>query len=104
MESAHRTSLAKGEVGRREKEYPDAKGFFYRSGQTLGRRDSKTRVPRIWFWYRTWIRALTAYKPFANAHLNEITGELASGFAAHRLTQGMAVSTANYSLRVLRVP
>jgi integrase len=38
----------------------------------------------------------------ADARLDEITGEGASDFAAHRLTEGMQVSTANNSLRVLR--
>src|SRR5205814_3700287 len=55
-----------------------------------------------WTWYRTRIRALLAYKPMADARLDEITGELASEFAAHRLGKGMQVSTANNSLRVLR--
>jgi hypothetical protein len=55
-----------------------------------------------WLWYRTGIRALTNHKPLATARLDEITGELASEFAAHRLPEGMEVSTANNSLRVLR--
>ena len=37
-----------------------------------------------------------------NNPCNEITSELASAFASHRLTRGMQVSTANNSLRVLR--
>jgi integrase len=55
-----------------------------------------------WLWYRTGIRALSAYKPLARTTLDEITGELASEFAGHRLSEGMQVSTANNSLRVLR--
>jgi integrase len=38
----------------------------------------------------------------ADTPLNEITNEIASDFAAHRLREGMQVSTANNSLRVLR--
>lgn len=57
---------------------------------------------KSWLWYRTGIRALTNYRPLADAHLDEITGELASAFAAHRLREGMQVSTANNSLRALR--
>ena len=45
---------------------------------------------------------LDGYKPLADAPLNEITGELASDFAAYRLRKGMQVATANNSLRVLR--
>jgi integrase len=55
-----------------------------------------------WEWYRTGIRALTGYKPLANKPLDEIKGELASEFAAHRLREKMQVSTANNSIRVLR--
>jgi len=51
---------------------------------------------------QTGIRALTAYKRLAGAPLDQITGELASEFAGHRLRDGMQVSTANNSLRVLR--
>ena len=55
-----------------------------------------------WTWCRTGIRALTGYRPLADARLDAIAGELVSGFASHRLHEGMQVSTANNSLRVLR--
>lgn len=57
---------------------------------------------KSWLWYRTGIRALTNYRPLSGARLDEITSGLASGFAAHRLREGMEVSTANNSSRVLR--
>jgi integrase len=68
----------------------------------LSRARFETACRKNWTWYRTGIRALTAYKPLAEVHLDRITGELASAFAAHRLREGMQVSTANNSLRVLR--
>ena len=104
MESAHRTSLAKGEVGIRDKKpvlslvkfiddrfEPWAKATFERSS------------PKTWFdWYRVGLRAIKRYKPLADSMLNEITGEIVAEFAAHRLTSGLQVSTVNSSLRVLR--
>ncbi|MFY9582888.1 MAG: tyrosine-type recombinase/integrase [Candidatus Acidiferrales bacterium] len=57
---------------------------------------------KSWLWYRTGIRALTNYRPLADALLDEITGELASDFAAHRLREGMQITTLNNDLRVLR--
>ena len=45
---------------------------------------------------------MVGYKVLAGSPLDQITGELASEFAAHRLRMGMQVSTANNSLRVLR--
>jgi hypothetical protein len=48
-----------------------------------------------WYWYRTGIRALTKYKPLAEVNLDQITIDVASEFAAHRLREGMQVRTAN---------
>ena len=103
MESAHRTALAKGEVGIREpKPVPTLKDFCSKRVEPWARSMFENTCWKNWTWYRTGIRALTAYKPLADARLDEITGELASEFASHRLTEGMQVSTANNSLRVLR--
>jgi integrase len=103
MESAHRTSLAKGEVGIREKTAtPTLKDFCSERVEPWAKARFETTCLKNWTWYRTGIRALVAYKPMAEARLDRITGELASEFAAHRLAKGMQVSTANNSLRVLR--
>lgn len=103
MESAHRTSLAKGEVGIREKKVvPTLREFCSQRVEPWAKARFETACRKNWTWYRTGIRALTKYKPLADVQLDQITGELASGFAAHRLREGMQVSTANNSLRVLR--
>jgi hypothetical protein len=103
MESAHRTSLAKGEVGIREpKVVPPLKEFCTARVEPWAKSTFEKTTVKSWLWYRTGIRALTRYKPLADARLDEINSELASGFAAHRLREGMQVSTANNSLRVLR--
>lgn len=103
MESAHRTSLAKGEVGIREKKVaPTLKEFCSQRVEPWAKARFETACRKNWTWYRTGIRALTAYKPMADARLDAVTGEVSSDFAAHRLTEGMQVSTANNSLRVLR--
>ena len=104
MESAHKTSLAKGEVGIREKKpsltlsefidkrfEPSVKAAFEKSS------------PKTWLdWYRPNLRAIKAFKPLANCKLEEITTEKASEFAAHRQAQGLQISSINSSLRVLR--
>lgn len=103
MESAHRTSLAKGEVGIREKRIaPRLDEFCSERIEPWARATFEKSCRKNWTWYRTGIRALTAYKPLAGARLDEIAGELASEFASHRLREGMQVATANNSLRVLR--
>lgn len=104
MEAAHKTSLAKGEVGIRDKKplmtlsefcddrfEPWAKATFEKSS------------PKTWFdFYRVGLRAIRNYRPWANLRLDEITSERAAEFAAYRQSQGLQVSTANSSLRVLR--
>lgn len=103
MEAAHRTSLAKGEVGIREKKLaPALREFCSQRVEPWAKARFGTTCVKNWTWYRTGIRALLAFKPMADVRLDEITGELASEFAAHRLGKGLQVSTANNSLRVLR--
>lgn len=103
IESAHRTSLAKGEVGIREKKtVPTLFEFCSFRVEPWAKARFEKVCHKNWTWYRTGIRALTGYKPLATARLDHISGELASEFAAHRLRVGMQVSTANNSLRVLR--
>jgi integrase len=104
MESAHRTSLAKGEVGIREKKPSlTLTEFFDHRFEPWGKATFEKSSPKTWFdWYRVGLRALKAYKPIANCKLEEIGGEKIAEFAAHRQTQGLQVSTINSSLRVLR--
>lgn len=103
MEAAHRTSLAKGEVGIREKKsVPTLAEFCSLRVEPWAKARFEAVCHKNWTWYRTGIRALTGYKPLAGRCLDQITGELASEFASHRLSIGMQVSTANNSLRVLR--
>src|SRR5271170_2844091 len=91
MESAHRTSLAKGEVGIREpKKVPTLRLFCSERLEPWARSTFEKTTPKSWLWYRTGMRALTNYRPLGDAHLDEIRGELASDFAAHRLRGGMA--------------
>ena len=104
MEAAHRTSLAKGEVGIREKtptvtlaEFIDER-FEPWAKATFGKSSPKTWLD----WYRVGLRAIKTYKPLAGANLDQIMGEKISEFAAYRQSQGLQVSTVNSSLRVLR--
>src|SRR4029077_9363911 len=103
IESAHRTSLARGEVGLREKKVaPTLREFCVNRVEPWAKARFESSCHKNWTWYRTGIRALLAHKAIADAQMDEITGEIASGFAAKRLNDGMQVSTANNSLRVLR--
>ncbi|MBI3668657.1 MAG: site-specific integrase [Acidobacteria bacterium] len=103
MEAAHRTSLAKGEVGIREKKAaPSLAKFCEQRFEPWAKSTFEETARKSWLWYRTGIRSLLSHRTLATARLNEITGEAASDFAAFRLAKGLQVSTVNSSLRVLR--
>src|ERR1700745_3663797 len=103
MESAHRTSLAKGEVGIREKKAAPALGSFL-TDRILPWAEATfaASTPKNAKWYRNECRALKEFKPLANAPLDGITTELTSEFVAQRIKQGKQIATVNSSLRVLR--
>ena len=104
MESAHRTALAKGEVGFREKKpVPTLSEFIRDRFEPWAKAQFEHTSPKTWKgWYRTNLRVLGAFLPLAERKLDQITGEDATGFAAHRQGKGMQVSSINSSLRVLR--
>jgi hypothetical protein len=93
MESAHRTSLAKGEVGIREKrQSPTLAEFIDNRFEAWARSTFEKTSPKTWFdYYRVGLRNIRAYKPLATAKLDEISGESIASFAAHRQAQGLQV-------------
>jgi len=104
MEAAHRTALAKGEVGIRErKPVPKLAEFIEGRFEPWAKANFEHASPKTWLgWYRTNLRVLKAYAPLAGHKLDEITGENAADFAASRQSEGLQASSINSSLRVLR--
>jgi integrase len=103
MESAHRTALANGLVGIREKkQVPTFKQFCDDRFRPWAKSSFEKSTINTWRWFRTEIRALLDYKPISNAPLDTINNELAAAFASHRQLDGIQVSTVNSALRVLR--
>jgi len=103
MEAAHRTSLAKGEVGIRErKPVPMLCEFCEKRFEPWIK---STTASKTWLdFYRVGLRAIKGYRHLSSLKLDEITSENAAEFGAHRRAQkgGLQVSTVNSSLRVLR--
>jgi len=103
MEAAQRTSLAKGEVGIRErKPAPTLSEFCKTRFEPWAQASFEKSTPANWLWYRAGIRPLLSYKPLANAKLDSIGKELAADFAAFRQADAKQISTINSALRVLR--
>jgi integrase len=101
MEGAHRTALAKGEVGIREKKaVPTLTDFISQRFEPWAEASTSAKT---WLdYYRPGIRTIQKYKPLANLRLNEITSEKAADFAAWRQSAGLQISSVNSSLQVLR--
>src|SRR5215472_9219406 len=86
MESAHRTSLAIGLVGIREKKaVPSLRSFCDDRFNPWAKTTFEEHAWKSWEWYRLGIRALLSCKKIADSPLNDITGEVASEFASYRL-------------------
>jgi integrase len=102
MESAHRTSLAKGEVGIREKKPVSTLAeFIDKRFEPWATAQFSSRV-KTWLWYRNGLRRLKAFGPLASLPLNEITSESIAGYVARRQSEDLAVSSINRELQVLR--
>jgi integrase len=101
MEAAHRTSLAKGEVGIRDKKLAPTLAEF--GEKRFASWAKSATCQKTWLdYYRPGLRTISNYKPIASLRLDEITSERASDFAAWRQSQGLQVSSVNSSLQVLR--
>jgi integrase len=116
MEAAHRTSLAKGEVGIREKRtVPTLKEFCERRFRPWAKATFENTCRNNWLWFRAGIGRLIRYETLANTKLDEITNEKVASFAVYEQTRlqnrgraedeekrGLAVSSINSTIRVLR--
>jgi len=80
MEAAHRTALAKGEVGIRDRKLaPTLSEFCEKRFEPW---IESTTARKTWLdFYRVGLRAIKAHRPLANAKLDEITSEMATEFA-----------------------
>ncbi len=103
MEAAHRTALAKGEVGFREKRaIPTLLHFCRDRVEPWARNTFEQTSRKTWLWYRTGLRSIYDYAHLAGLRLDEITTEHIADFTAHRQARGLEVASVNSSLQVLR--
>jgi len=103
MESAHRTSLAKGEVGIREKKKAPTVSDFAEKQFLPWAESTFSAKRKTWLYYRNGVRRIKLYMPLASSALDDRRlGEQVSGYVAQRQTKGLAVSSINRELQVLR--
>jgi len=102
MEATHKTSLAKGEVGLRDrKPAPTLKEFAEQDFLPFVRSTSAGK-PRTITFYETTVANLTGFGKLASLRLDAITPEILADFAAYRREDGMQISTINRDLATVR--
>lgn len=102
MEAAHKTSLAKGEVGIRDRTpIPTLKDFAEKDFKPFIESRFQNK-PKTLEYYSAGIKTLIDYSPLAKCALDEITADKIAGFIAKRREAELAVATINRRLEVLR--
>ena len=102
MEAAHRTSLAKGEVGIREKKIVPTLAEFAQQRFLPWAETTFASKPKTWLWYRNGVRRLLGHVATSQLKLDELSGEQIAAYVGHRQTGGLEVSSINRELQVLR--
>jgi integrase len=102
MEAAHRASLAKGEVGIREKKAGPTLQRFMEEDFLPFVRTTKAGKPNTVRFYENSVASLTAYAKLASLPLDQITPEQIAGFVAYRQAGKVQVATINRDLATIR--
>ena len=103
MEAAHRTSLAKGEVGIRDKKpVPTMRSFCEQRVEPWAKSTFEQAAPKTWLWYCFGVNSVKNSATLANLKINEIGPELVAEFASERQRDGLQISSINSCLRALR--
>jgi integrase len=102
MEAAHRTSLAKGEVGIREKRVAPTLAEVARKQFLPWVETSSAATPKTWLYYRNGVRRLLEFAGIAGAKLDEVGGAQIAAYVAARQSANLQVSSINRELQVLR--
>jgi integrase len=102
MEAAHKTSLAKGEVGIRERKPAPTLKEFAENDFLPFVRSTFAAKPKTRQYYESGVKSLLAFEKLSDARLDTITGESIGGFIAKRRDGGLQVSSINRELQALR--
>lgn len=102
VEAAHKTSLAKGEVGIRERRPAPTLAEFAERDFRPYVHSTFTAKPKTRAYYEHGIKALLAYEALGAKQMDAITTETIAGYVAKRREAGLQVSSVNRELQVLR--
>jgi integrase len=102
VEAAHKASLAKGEVGIREKKPVPTLDRFLENDFLPFVRTTKAAKPNTVRFYQNSVANLRGYPKLTGLPLDQISTEHVAGFVAHRQTGKVQISTVNRDLATLR--
>ena len=102
MEAAHKVSLAKGEVGIRDRKPTPTLREFAESDFLPFVRATFAAKPKTLKYYEYGVKSLLAFERIAGSRLDAITGEIIGGFVAKRQGAGLEISSINRELQALR--
>jgi integrase len=102
MEAAHRTALAKGEVGIRDRKPAPTLSQFAAADFLPYVRSHFAAKPATLGYYEIQVKHLTGYGPLADAPADGITSQIIAGFVENRRAAEYEISSINRALQVLR--
>jgi integrase len=102
IEAGHKTSLAKGLVGIRDRKAAATIRQFAKTDFLPFCRSTFAAKTKTLAYYENGAARLLEYSPVADESLDTITGEKIAGFARRRQDAGMKIATVNRELQVLR--
>jgi integrase len=102
MEATHKTSLAKGEVGIRDRKPTPTLREFAENEFLPFIRSTFAAKPKTLKYYAYGVKSLLAFEKIAGSRLTAITGETIGAFIARRRDSGLEVSSVNRELQALR--
>ena len=102
IQATHRASLAKGEVGIRERKPIPTLGRFLADDFLPFVRTTKAAKPNTVRFYENSVKNLQSHAKLVDLPLDQFTAEHIAGFVAQRQTSKVQVSTVNRDLATLR--
>jgi integrase len=95
MEAAHKVSLARGEVGIREKEPTPTLADFAEEQFLPFVRSTSAAKPNTIRFYENSVAILEAYSKISSLQLDRITSDIIAAFVAHRQKDEVEIATVN---------
>jgi hypothetical protein len=99
MEATHKTSLAKGEVGLRDRKPAPTLREFAETDFLPFVRSTSAAKPKTLKYYEYGVKSLLGFEKLADTRLDSITTETIGGFVARRQDCGLQVSSVNRELQ-----